>query len=193
MIRYAPHRSLPPYAYVPGHGLPHPINDPAGHLHGMQHEELAVVPDSFATDPEWLYAIDLFNSGYYWEAHEGWEQFWNALGRTTPEARQVQGLIHLAAAAVKIREGKPEGVARHTRRARELLGDVKVSRVGDGEVPQQDLAADVSPLAVPAVFGLSQDSLATVMSELASYRPECWHTSRFPVVRVVVSELKIET
>ena len=44
---------------------------------------------------------------FYWEAHEVWEGFWNTLGRTTPEARFVQGLIHLAAAAVKIREGKP--------------------------------------------------------------------------------------
>ena len=30
--RYAPDIPLPPSAYVPGHGLPHPVNDPRGHL-----------------------------------------------------------------------------------------------------------------------------------------------------------------
>jgi hypothetical protein len=41
---------LPPYSYVPGHELPHPVNDPAGHLYGVQHEppiaaaELALLP-----------------------------------------------------------------------------------------------------------------------------------------------------
>jgi len=37
-----------------------------------------------ATNPQWLYAVDLFNGGWYWEAHEAWEGFWHALGRTTP-------------------------------------------------------------------------------------------------------------
>lgn len=31
--RYAPAKPLPPYAYVPGHDLPHPVNDPTGHLY----------------------------------------------------------------------------------------------------------------------------------------------------------------
>jgi hypothetical protein len=66
-----------------------------------------------ADNSRWLYALDLFNSGFYWEAHEAWECFWNAFGRTTPEAQFVQGLIHLAAACVKVREGKPAGVSRH--------------------------------------------------------------------------------
>jgi len=48
--RYAPAIPLPPYSYVPGHKLPHPVNDPAGHLYGVQHDspitpaELALLP-----------------------------------------------------------------------------------------------------------------------------------------------------
>lgn len=140
--RYAPANPLPPYAYVPGHDLPHPVTDPCGHSFSAVDAQSRralntpslpahLPPDpasrrhtlaaTLAADPQWLYALDLFNGGWYWEAHEAWEAVWNALGRTTPDARLVQGLIHLAAAAVKVREGKPNGVARHTQRARELL------------------------------------------------------------------------
>jgi hypothetical protein len=119
-------RTLPPYSYVPGHEHPHPVTDPRGHLYGQSHSipvspeslaQLSTEPASrrqslaalFAMNPQWLYALDLFNEGFYWESHESWESFWHALGRTSPEAQFVQGLIHLAAACVKIREGRPKG------------------------------------------------------------------------------------
>lgn len=185
--RYAPAVPLPPSSYVPGHELPHPVNDPAGHLYanrGADHEPpiadeaLATLPACsparrlalaglLAASPRWPYAVDLFNAGCYWEAHEAWEGFWHALGRTTPEARCVQGLIHLAAACVKIREGKPRGVIRHTERARELLGDL-----GD-------------------TLGLEPASLAAVLAELEQYTPACWHTSRTPVVRVLAGNVRL--
>lgn len=188
-LRYAPASPLPPYSYVPGHGLPHPVNDPAGHLFGVQHEppitpaELTLLPTERASrrqalaatltaNSRWLYALDLFNAGFYWEAHEAWEGFWNSLGRTTPEARFVQGLIHLAAAAVKIREGKPTGVMRHTGRARQLLG-------GSGAA---------SPV---GTLGLASDHLSAVVAELETYGPACWHTSRTPAVRVLAESLRL--
>lgn len=201
--RYAPARPLPPYAYVPGLGLPHPVNDPRGHSYSNAPADAGdalnaaapftdLPPDpasrcrvltvTLAANSDWLYAIDLFNGGWYWEAHEAWEGLWHALGRTSLEARFVQGLIHLAAAAVKIREGKPAGVSRHTQRARELLGGALADPSGGhGESP--DDAA--------ATLGLSPDSLAAVVAELDAYTPECWHTSRAPVVRVVASELRL--
>ncbi len=186
---YAPDISLPPYSYVPGHGLPHPVNDPAGHLYGVQHEppitpaELNLLPTEPASrrralaalltaNSRWLYSLDLFNAGFYWEAHEVWESFWNALGRTTPEALFIQGLIHLAAAAVKVREGKPAGVSRHTQRARELLGDLEAARLG-------------------VTLGLAPDSLSVVVKELGKHTPECWHTSRTPAVRVLTGTLRL--
>ena len=135
--RYAPDIQLPPYSYVPGHELPHPVNDPNGHLYAGRdsaHEppltpmQLSALPtDSLSrhhalaamltANPRWLFALELFNADFYWEAHEAWESFWHALGRTTPEARCVQGLIHLTAACVKIREGKRAGVKSHTKKA----------------------------------------------------------------------------
>lgn len=190
--RYAPAISLPPYSYVPGHDLPHPVNDPRGHLYTQAHQApeppispsvLSTLPTDLASrryalaatlaaDSRWLYALDLFNGGFYWEAHEAWESFWHALGRTTSEARFVQGLIHLAAACVKIREGKPAGVARHTQRARELLGDLEAAPVGDA-------------------LGLAPESITAVLAELGNYSPQCWHTSRTPVVRVLAENLRL--
>ena len=191
--RYAPDIPLPPYSYVPGHGLPHPVNDPRGHLFNSPEpvpRSLDQLPDDpasrrqavaalFATHPDWLHALDLFNEGYAWEAHEAWEQFWHALGRTTPEARFVQGLIHLAAAAVKIREGKPAGVATHTQRARELLGVEEAASVGESG------GAGVDTL------GMNPSSLIAVLAELERYRPECWHTSRCSVVKVLSARLRV--
>ena len=201
--RYAPAIPLPPYAYVPGHELPHPINDPRGHSFGHAIQptptpldllnQLPTEPASrrqaiaalFATHPDWHHALDLFNAGYPWEAHESWEAFWHALGRTTPDARFVQGFIHLAAACVKIREGKPAGVTKHTQRARELLGGAgaaDVGRVGAGW--NVDAAAQS--------LGLDPASLVAVLAELDAYRTECWHVSRFPVVKVVTSVLELD-
>ena len=208
--RYAPAIPLPPYAYLPGHDLPHPVNDPSGHSHNAHAQAhgtlkpppvLAHLPTdpashrrvlaaTLAADPQWLYALDLFNGGWYWEAHEAWEGFWNALGRTTPEARFVQGLIHLAAAAVKIREGKPHGVARHTQRARELLGGSRAAPVG-GALVEVSSGHGESPGNVMAALGLALECLAAVVAELDAYKPECWHTSRAPVVRVLASELRL--
>jgi hypothetical protein len=191
-LRYAPAIALPPSSYVPGHDLPHPVNDPAGHLFAGQRPApeppltpavLAALPADaaarrralaavLARNSQWLHALDLFNAGFYWEAHEAWEGFWHALGRTPPEARFVQGLIHLAAAAVKIREGKPAGVASHTRRARELLGDLAGADRAD-------------------TLGLEPASLAAVVAEFEAFTPACWQTSRTPVVRVLAAWLRL--
>lgn len=208
--RYAPANPLPPYAYVPGHDLPHPVSDPRGHSSGTRgrasdglnaaavfaqlpadsDSRRRVLAAALAADPHWLYALDLFNGGWYWEAHESWEAFWNALGRTTPEARFVQGLIHIAAATVKVREGKPAGVARHTRRARELLGGSRMAP-GGGAVAEASTGPGGNMDDAAVAVGLAPESLAAVVAELESYRPECWHTSRAPVVRVVVSGLRL--
>ena len=73
----------------------------------------------------WLDAIDLFNAGYYWEAHEAWEALWHAGGRKGPTADLLKGLIKLAAAGVKASEGRPAGVRQHARRAAELLASAR--------------------------------------------------------------------
>jgi hypothetical protein len=55
--------------------------NPAGHSFGP-----AEPKPSIDQEQDWheclpyLWGIDLFNNGYYWEAHETWEAVWHATG-----------------------------------------------------------------------------------------------------------------
>jgi predicted metal-dependent hydrolase len=75
--------------------------------------------------------LDLFNHGYYWEAHEEWEGLWHACGRRGTTADFLKGLIKLAAAGVKVREGQPRGVLSHARGAAALFA--KTAQAVGGE------------------------------------------------------------
>ncbi len=127
---------FPPYTYVPGSGTPHPVSDSRGHMYGVNH----AIPDPL--DPihwhdceTYLYAADLFNHGFYWEAHEAWESLWHAAGHHGTIADFLKGLIKLAAAGVKFREGNPVGVERHLARAQELLQLVMEARYCGIDIP----------------------------------------------------------
>lgn len=122
--RLVPDIPFPAYAFVPGQN-PHPVSDPAGHSFGRAEEAVEPLdPDNWQQSRQYQYAIDLFNHGYYWEAHEAWESLWHACGRKGATADFLKGLIKLAAAAVKHRAGRPKGVASHARRAAELWRSV---------------------------------------------------------------------
>ena len=122
--RLAPEETFPPYSYVTGR-FPHPTRDPRGHSFGhVAAPAPAIDPERWADSREYLFGCDLFNHGYYWEAHELWESSWQACGRTGTTANLLKGLIKLAAAGVKAREGRAVGVQRHATRAAELFGSV---------------------------------------------------------------------
>ena len=91
---------------------------------------------------------------------------------------------------MKIREGKPAGVSRHTQRARELLGGSRPALLG-GALAEVSSGHGETPGDATATLGLATGTLATVVAELDAYKPECWHTSRTPVVRVVAGELRL--
>jgi hypothetical protein len=150
--RLVPDQPFPPYSYVTGQ-FPHPIRDPQGHSFGVAAERCSK-PDAdhwFDCRP-YLYGLDLFNFGYYWEAHETWEQVWHAAGRAGPLADFIKGLIKLAAAGVKARERRPEGVRRHAHRAAELF-----SLVAETLLPGQS-----------SYMGLSLPQLREIAVHLAS-------------------------
>lgn len=94
---------FPAYCYLPFvAGIPHPRRDPAGHSYGCEDDYL---PDFASEDwrscQPYLYGIDLFNNGYWWEAHEALEAVWLAAGQDTLIGNFIQGLIQLAAAQLK--------------------------------------------------------------------------------------------
>ena len=126
-------RPLPPYTHIPG-VTPHPLRDPAGHSYpGDAAPEAGVSPPPQApltwadlpAHPEFQWAVQLFNAGYYWESHEAWESLWHAAGRTGALADFLKGLIKLAAAGVKLREHNLVGMERHARRALELYRQIE--------------------------------------------------------------------
>lgn len=125
--RYLPDRALPPYAYLPhrdpAHRHPHPERDPGGHVRdGAPGPEVTGPPDpdAWRDTPAFLWGVDLFNAGYYWEAHEAWEELWRAAA-DDQTAALLHGLIKLAAAGVKAGVANPRGTARHARAASELF------------------------------------------------------------------------
>jgi uncharacterized protein len=118
--RAAPRR-FPPYAYVPGH-RPHPTRHPSGHSHGRAEATPAPMdPAAWQQCAPYLDGLALFDRGYYWEAHEAWEGLWVAAGRHGAVAELLGGLIKLAAAGVKVRQGRGEAAARLAARARACL------------------------------------------------------------------------
>lgn len=185
MFRFCPDRPLPPYSYVPGY-FPHPISDPSGHsykLHVIPAETqhpASCLPFSIVSEwmqsSDYLFGIDLFNHGFYWEAHELWEQLWIGLGRSGRDADFIKGLIKLAAAGVKFREGRPIGVQRHASRARELFllvsGNLKENGIllhpGGLDLPSLCRAADMIAANAVSLIELSGDLLKAVLPLLLS-------------------------
>lgn len=166
--RFVPDEALPPYTYVPGRS-PHPVSDPAGHsFHAPRPWPAPPDPDDWAACRPYLVGIDLFNRGYYWEAHEVWEGLWHACGRAGVTADFLKGLIRLAAAGVKAREGTPEGVRSHGAKARQLF---------------EEVAGRVSG-AAPRCLGLPLGVLIAAASDLVG-RPEVFRASSDAEVAVV--------
>jgi uncharacterized protein len=120
---------FPPYAFVSGL-TPHPESDPRGHSFGVPRSTAVPLdPDHWQDCPAYLFGIDLFNAGFWWEAHVQWESLWIAAGRKGPVATFLKGLIALAAAGFKQRASCPAGVHSHAGRACRLFRTLSADRV----------------------------------------------------------------
>ncbi len=97
--------ALPPYAFLPGR-TPHPYRSREGHSWGRPPPAAETLePERWREDHAWLLGVDLWNAGYFWEAHELWESAWKARDRKGRQAVFLQAMIKAAAAEVKIRSG----------------------------------------------------------------------------------------
>jgi len=110
-------RALPPYRHLPG-TTAHPERSPEGHSYRV--EEPAAHPlteDGWADNEDFLFGVDLFNAGYFWEAHAFWERLW-VLEETSPEIRRfLQAIIQAAAACLKVRQEQTAGALKLLDRA----------------------------------------------------------------------------
>ncbi len=106
---------FPPYRFVPGRH-PHPIAHPDGHSYrrpGSAEPPISYVPpQQWRESPDYLFGCDLYNHGYWWEAHEAWEGLWRVVPLESAQRRFLQGLIQIAAIHLQLFQGHPDGVAR---------------------------------------------------------------------------------
>ena len=169
--RFLPSDPLPAVTYVPGGPAPRPD---AGDERRLSTDPPAerFEPSVWRSSREFLRGADLFNQGFYWEAHEAWEALWHRAGRRGLTADFLKGLIKLAAAGVKAYEGREAGVRRHARRALELWaphrasGDETWAALGVGDLSRY---AEQAIEAAAELAGVQQ--AAPVAGLLGSYLP----------------------
>ncbi len=100
MKRYSS-KPFPVYPYVPTL-LPHPRENPLGHSYGKIDPVLDSQNETILSHGEtYLYGVDLFNFGYFWECHEAWEKIWLTLKKEAKYHLFFQGLILVAAGFLK--------------------------------------------------------------------------------------------
>lgn len=101
---------LPPFRYIPGNRKQKTLN----HLHTplILEDSSTFSIHNWNKSQRYLYAIDLFNYGYYWEVHEVLEKIWLAIGKTTQTGFFIQGIIQLSIAIVKKIEANSIAVER---------------------------------------------------------------------------------
>ena len=87
-------RPFPPYHYIPGL-TPRPGPGPQ--------------PSRIDEQAEYLYAVDLYNFNYWWEAHEAWETVWQTTQKTDERGQFLQGLIQISAGMIKWWTGQEKG------------------------------------------------------------------------------------
>ena len=76
--------------------------------------------DGWPSNEDYLFGFDLYNAGYFWEAHVYWEKLWALEGTGSHARALLRGLIQLAAAGLKEGEGARKLVERSRASLREL-------------------------------------------------------------------------
>lgn len=122
MKRYT-QKEFPPYAFVPGRN-PHPKISPEGYLYNKLEDKYKPI-ENYLDSEHYLYAIDLFNYGYYWETHEVLEGLWNSHNREGDIADFLKAIIRLSAAGVKVKQGQEKGIKEHSLAAQNIFKNIK--------------------------------------------------------------------
>ena len=164
MPRRYSNRPFPAYRFVPGK-TPHPTRDPDGHSYNADPEQIASFDaEDWNSCELYLYGIDLFNHGFWWEAHEALEAVWVAAGRHTETGLFIQGLIQIAVAHLKAFQGFKAAAKRMAWKGLDKLG-----HPGGGY-----LGIDVAVLRSAVKASFSKDPVTPVTIELRYDDQQNW-------------------
>lgn len=131
---------MPAYRFLPGKNThPHKVG---GHGWGRELESKKFQQSLFDRDDlleheVFFQAIDLFNTGHYWESHVALEALWNGVKRIGADAAFFKAIIMMDAAGIKARQGMEEAKQGHLDRSLELLKSIPISK---GKYKNVDLA-----------------------------------------------------
>ena len=102
--------------------------------------------EDWRNDKRFLFAADLFDHRYMWEAHEAWEALWHFADENSAERALLQSLICCAASSLKHHMGTPSSASKLLRRATSILRPWSSSRVIYGVVHGSVLTATAEHL-----------------------------------------------
>ena len=100
---------LPELPHIPGKTV-RPVTSPA--FDAASAAPIYTVDRMWPENETFLYGLDLYAAGFFWEAHEVWEPVWMRSPGNSRERLVVQGLIQLSNACLKILMGRPDAAAK---------------------------------------------------------------------------------
>lgn len=166
-------RAFPSYRFIPATGMPHPICHPDGHSFVARAERRPRREELDPLRPEtsepYLFAADLFNHGFFWEAQDIWEGCWRTREHD-PLERFFRALILSAASQLKVCTGQIDGAISFGNRASLLM---RLAGIESGN---------------PRVLGVETEDLAqrleSYVAETCEIEPPLHRASRFPYLRI---------
>lgn len=94
--RHTPH-AMPACRHIPGSG---------------SSPDMGVLEVAKAGADAFAYGADLFNRGFFWEAHEVWEAVWMAAAPNSARRQALRALIQMTNACLKLAMGRRNAFAR---------------------------------------------------------------------------------
>ncbi len=135
-----------------------------------------IEPDQVPNQLAFRFGVDLYNAGFYWEAHEVWEPVWMALPPNSRERIACQALIQAANGCLKLRFGGAKAFVRLA---------VEVARHADEATVREDCAAGIDMKAWSAAFALFAGAVAGGFEPGYGFTPA--KVSGFPLIVLQIS------
>ena len=117
-------RELPGYRYVRGLN-PHPRLDKRGHSYETPRRVVEMDPEHWSESEDYLFGIDLYHQGYFWESCEVWEALHRSVGGDSPPSNLLHALFLNSAAQIRAHRRNARGTRTRSQAARWRLARIR--------------------------------------------------------------------